>query len=293
MDMDPFQMMGWLEFPGTYALAATDQKQTTGEDIPAGLLICSVSGQSLIIDWLCVSVNYRMQGVGEQLLLKAVEMAKNAGFQTIKAYINEEYGRELICHGQEQYFKERLFEQERKLAGEWFTDLRTLAAHPFFRHNQQTRKSGSSIISFRKLTTQKIRDGIAALAAMHETAVLYDMSHGIGSCYDPDLSYFLMDGEQICGALVVQCITQYTQYSESATGENVLYPVLFDSGSEQDVYVLLWEAMQTALKKYTMDTEVRVVLTNDRYERLCTYLMPERWIPNKLLIANVARFGNV
>ena len=55
----------------------------------------------------------------------------------------------------------------------------------------------------------------------------------------------------------------------------------------------LLEAMRTALTKYPPDTRVRVVLTNDRYERLCTYLMPGRRTENKLLIADVARFDNV
>ena len=293
VDMDPFQMMDWLEFPGTYALAATERNQTTGEDRPAGLMICSVNNQSLIIDWLCVSANYRMQGVGEQLLLKAFEMAKNAGFQTVKAYMNEEYGRDIVCHGQEQYFKERLFEQEQVLAGEWLTDLRTLETHPFFKQNHHKEKLSHKMLSFRKLPVAKIRESIACLVASQEAAVLYDMSNGIGNCYDPDLSFVLMDGERICGALVVQCIVQSTQYAGTDTGETVLYPVLFDSGSEQDVYVLLLEAMRTALTKYPPDTQVRVVLTNDRYERLCTYLMPRRRTANKLLIADVARLDNV
>lgn len=280
VDMDPLQMMDWLEFPNTFALIATDRMEPAGEDVPMGLMICSVFKQFLIIDWLCVNADHRMQGVGEQLLLKAFEMAKNAGYGSIKAYINEEYGRELVCDRQKQYFKERLFEQEQKLFGEWLTDLRTLLLHPFF-HRIGT--ASTRAVPFRRQSVTMIREGIAALANMRESAMLYDVNY-MGDCYDPDLSCFLMDGEHVCAGLIVQCVGHDDLHGSTAT----LYPTLFCAGSEQEVRTLLFTAMQAACEKYDLRTDVRIVLTSGRYERLCKYILPSAHIGNKLLIANVS-----
>lgn len=42
LDMDPLMMMHRLDFPNTFALIATLQNEEAGEDIPAGLMICSL-----------------------------------------------------------------------------------------------------------------------------------------------------------------------------------------------------------------------------------------------------------
>lgn len=42
LDMDPLMMMDRLDFPNTFALIATLQNEEAGEDIPAGLMICSL-----------------------------------------------------------------------------------------------------------------------------------------------------------------------------------------------------------------------------------------------------------
>ena len=48
----------------------------TGEELPAGLMICAKSDERLIIEWIYVAPSYRMQGIGEQLLVAAFDIAK-------------------------------------------------------------------------------------------------------------------------------------------------------------------------------------------------------------------------
>ncbi|MDD6037311.1 MAG: GNAT family N-acetyltransferase [bacterium] len=291
LDMDPFLMMDWLDFPNTFALIATEKKEASAADVPMGLMICSLYDRSLMIDWLCVAADYRMQGVGEQLLVKAFEIAKQAKLDSVRAYMQEGYGRSLVCKGQEQYFAERLFEQEQALFGEWITDLRTLQNQPLF-----SRRMGNTgnAIPFRKLTTPMIKEAIAVLAASKDTAMLYDMSCGGGDCYDPDLSFLLMDEKQIRGGLIVQCVRHKIGESNEKTGiaseEMILYPVLFHAESEHDVSALLCESMQAACAKYAPETDVRIILTHERYERLCAYVLPKVRTDNKLLVADVNAF---
>lgn len=288
LDMDPFLMMDRLEFPNTFALIAT--KQEGGDDIPAGLMICSLHRHSLCVDWLCVSGNYRMQGVGELLLSQAFSMAASAQLETVCAYVNDEYGRELICGNQENYFKERLFEQEKELYGEWMTDLRTLARQEFF----QRKPSPVQILPLRRLSTSLLRDDLLALQKMKETVSLYEIT-GLPENVDADVSCFLTDGEQVRGGLLVQCIrrTVFDGHTERtiAISEPVLYPVLFCATSMQDASTLLLSAMQAALAKYPGDTEVRIMLSTGLYQSFCNRILPkDQQFTNRLLLAKVSDY---
>lgn len=290
LDMDPLMMMDRLEFPNTFALIAIQQNETNGEDIPAGLMICSVHGKVLIIDWLCVSAQYRMQGIGEQLLINAFELAAQAGLENVCAYINQEYGRDAICQGEENYFKERLFHREQKLPGEWFTDLRTISSQPYF-----SRKGANlpQVISLRRLSVTMVRDGLASLAKMKETAMLYPMN-GNADALDADLSFLLLDGEKICGGLLVQCVTRAVPQLRSDVlvrpTENILYPVLFSVKSEPEARALLLACVQAALEKYDPDTDVHIILKTNIYEKLCNYILPYDRTENKILIADVSEY---
>lgn len=290
LDMDPLMMMDRLDFPNTFALIATLQNEEAGEDIPAGLMICSLQGRALIIEWLCVAAAFRMQGIGEQLLVSAFDMASEGKLENICAYINDEYGRELICAGQENYFRERLFDREQILPGEWITDLRTLVSRPFF---QQNPPASSQAVSLRKMSTSMIRDGMSTLAKMRESAMLY-APNGNMDLFDADLSFFLMDGEKLCGGLLVQCVKRSLPDVHADIPvywtENVLYPVLFGARSEAAASTLLLSSMKAATKKYALDTDVRVILKSSIYEKLCTYILPEKRTNNKLLIADVSEY---
>ncbi|MDD7643190.1 MAG: hypothetical protein PUK75_12095, partial [bacterium] len=206
------------------------------------------------------------------------------------AYINDEYGRELICAGQENYFRERLFDREQILPGEWITDLRTLVSRPFF---QQNPPASSQAVSLRKMSTSMIRDGMSTLAKMRESAMLYTLN-GSMDLFDADLSFFLMDGEKLCGGLLVQCVKRSLPDVHADIPvywtENVLYPVLFGARSEAAASTLLLSSMKAATKKYALDTDVHVILKSSIYEKLCTYILPEKRIHNKLLIADVSEY---
>lgn len=281
LDMDPLMKMDWLDFPNTFALAATTQQN--GSDIPLGLMICSTQAHRLVIDWLCVSAAHRMKGIGEQLLLEAFTIAKNAGFGVVAAYIDEAYGRRQICGNQEQYFKERSFGSEHPLGGEWIMDLRTLAAQPFFhqKKNHQTTGHIPQVLPLRRMSVTMIRDAVLDLQARPHTATLYDMD-GLADHFDPDLSFFLLDEGVLSGGFLVQCIGR----DAVTMTESSLYPVLLHAGTEQNIRALLFASLQAAAAKYDMDTDVHVVLTDRFYERACIHILPDRRIGNKLLISN-------
>lgn len=283
LDMDPMMKMDWLDFPNAFALAATTQQN--GSDIPLGLMICSTQAHRLIIDWLCVSAAHRMQGIGEQLLLEAFSIARKSGLGVVAAYINEEYGRGLVCRDQEQYFMDRSFDSVHPLCGEWLMNLRTLAAQPFFHQQKHQPDTGHvpQVVPLRKMSVAMIRDAVSDLQARPHTATLYDMD-GTADYFDPDLSFFLMEDGQVSGGFLVQCIRR----DAVTMTENILYPVLLHAETEQGIRALLFASLQAAVAKYDKDTDVHVVLTDWFYERACTHILPDRRISNKILISCIA-----
>lgn len=293
LDMDPLMMLERLEFPGSFALVAIEQNKRTQRDIPAGLMICSQWKDRLVIEWLYIAIQYRTQGIGEQLLLAAFQTAKQQNLPMLCAYINKDYGRELICPDEELFFKERLFQQEQQLPGEWFTDLRTLSMQPFFK-----RKATSlpQVVSLRKLSATMVRDAIAALANAKGADMLYSVA-GNSELFDSDLSFLIMDGNTVRAALLVQSVTRNLPEERNGVivrvSEDILYPALFYAKSEPDVTALLFASLQAANEKYTPDTNVQVILTSSTYSRLLTAILPTDQIENKLLIANVDDFEQI
>ena len=287
---DPLMMLDRLEFPDSFALVATMQDETTKEDIPAGLMICSFCENSLIIEWLCIAAKYRMQGIGEQMLLAVFDMAVQGNLPCVCAYFNHEYGRELICSGEEAYFKERLFRKEQALPGEWFTDLRTLSSNPFF--NGKTAGLPQPV-PLRKLTGPAVRNGIASLSKIKGTAMMYPAS-GHSELFDPDLSFLLFSDDKVCGGILVQCVSR--DLPEARQGvlvrmtANVLYPVLFCAGSLPDAQALLYASLQAANAKYDPDTDVHIIMGHDTYTKLVTAILPKNHTPSNLLMADVADY---
>lgn len=291
LDMDPFLMMERLEFPGSFALAALEEKEDIKGDLPAGLMICSLGEDRLMIEWLCVAAEFRTQGVGEQLLIAAFEAAERGGLQTVCAYMNQAYGRELVCPYEEQYLKERLFASGQELPGEWITDIRTMAAHPYLKQKPDIL---SQAYALRVLSAAKLREGIAVLAGMKTVAMLYPVS-GNSALFDPDLSFLLLRGDEVCGGVLVQSVVASGNeirgdVSTPVTQEYTLYPVLFCATSEREACFLLVNALQAAEKKYAPDTDIHVILRSSTYAPLLEKLLPGKRIQSSYLIAQVEEY---
>ena len=65
LNMDPLMMLRRADFPNRFVLGAFRMDESTGTDIPAGLLIGCMEEERLIVEWLCVAAEQRLNGVGE------------------------------------------------------------------------------------------------------------------------------------------------------------------------------------------------------------------------------------
>lgn len=288
LNMDPFYMMERLEFPGSFALAALTENETGTGEVPAGLMICTLKPDRLVIEWLCVAAAYRTKGIGEQLLIEAFESVQQGPVQTVCAYINRENLRERIYPEDEQYFKQRLFQERTDLPGEWLTDVRTIASLPYFKRKQE---EGFQAYPLRHLTGTKRSEVMAAFAGLDAIPTLYPLRAG-RDVLDQDLSLLLLQNGKPCGAFLVQCITSpvYEVHAGRVVKteeRQTLYPVMFYAGSEKAAGMLLSDVVREAERKYAPETAVRVILRDSNYAALMDKLVPDAHIDSWFLTAKL------
>lgn len=288
LDMDPLDKMELLEFPGAFALAAVVEQEETGADIPAGLTICRDTGESMIVHWLCVSEKYRRQGIGERLLAAVYDAAGKAGYPTVCAYLNHEYGRELICAGEETYLKDHFFTQTRPLAGEWVANIRTLKNADLLKGKAET--EAIRVISMRTLPQEERQAALRLLKKGTYAAGLYPPEEN-WKYLDADVSCLLWKNGKPAGALLLQSTARTTaqiwQESVSYYTGQVLYPVFLCMESVAGLKILLQTVLKQAEAKYGADSELHILMKKGTYAPLVERLLPDVRIENKLMIASV------
>ena len=293
LDLDPLMMMDRLEFPGAFALLAIESDEQTKDQLPAGLLIATAHEDLLVIDWLCVSAERRMQGIGEQLLVAAFEHAAKNDFVRIGVYMNDEYGRSDICAGEERFFRERLFREKQPLGGEWMIDIQALAMQLGLGNSmQETMKT----VFFRRLSVSQANGAVTKLLRMDSCTTLYPI-HAKERYYDPDLSVLLFDQEKnLIGGLLIQCVMRNTPRVKVGeivrTREHVLYLVLCCAPSDDEVRVMATAALKAALMKFKTAAQVHVILKDDRYAGVLEEVLGRLRVNNWLLTAQVEDYRN-
>lgn len=291
VDMDPFWMMERLELPGYFAMAATEFDEEENSELPAGLMIGEILSDKLIIEWIYVQNEFRNRGIAAQLLDAAFTIARKNNLPTVCAYLSEEWGRELVCPSEEVFLEAYGFGNRSSLAGEWLTNLRALSEQEYF---QQSTENLPIVTPLQQLISSQARTALDALAGK-EDAVMLCPINGQQALFDEELSFLLSSKGEIKGGILVKCLSR--NRNEVREGkvvllakEKVLYPVLLCASSESEQQALLSAALQAAMKKYAKDTEVHILLRDDRLDPFLKKLRLDDAIPCSMLSANVEEY---
>ena len=291
VDMDPFWMMERLELPGYFAMAAAEFDEEENSELPAGLMIGEILSDKLIIEWIYVQNEFRNRGIAAQLLDAAFTIARKNNLPTVCAYLSEEWGRELVCPSEEVFLEAYGFGNRSSLAGEWLTNLRALSEQEYF---QQSTDNLPIVTPLQQLISSQARTALDALAGK-EDAVMLCPINGQQALFDEELSFLLSSKGEIKGGILVKCLSR--NRNEVREGkvvllakEKVLYPVLLCASSESEQQALLSAALQAAMKKYAKDTEVHILLRDDRLDPFLKKLRLDDAIPCSMLSANVEEY---
>ena len=183
------------------------------------------------------------------------------------------------------------FGNRSSLAGEWLTNLQALSEQEDF---QQPTDDLPIVTPLQQLTRSQAKTALDTLAGKEDAAMLCPIN-GQQASFDEELSFLLSSKGEIKGGILVKCLSR--NRNEVRDGkvvllakEKVLYPVLLCASSESEQQALLSAALQAAMKKYAKDTEVHILLRDDRLDPFLKKLRLDDAIPCSMLSANVEEY---
>ena len=107
--LDPYNMLELGRLPDRVCLGSVQRGENGLNDIPAGLMVCRLMKDALVIEWIYVDGSCRYQCIGAGLMRRAFEEAQKRGFEDIYAYIVPTDKRSVICSGEKEFLKDYYF----------------------------------------------------------------------------------------------------------------------------------------------------------------------------------------
>lgn len=278
-DLDPLMMLPRGNFGYSVSIGAFEKDETTGCDVPAGLMVFTRRIDTLLIEWLYVAPQFRCKGIACELIEYALRFAIKDGIRKIGAYFYDDPLRKELCPNEKDFFKDKGFTDSGKCGGEWFTDVKTILAN--LEESDDT--EDINIISMKTMSVKRARSCIEELISDPYTAKLYSIEGLIESFegtlvqYDEDLSFVVVDkNEKTVGGIFFE--------NESDT----LYPVCFNAHNEKTATKLMTTAMRAASKKYGQDMPVWIILYVDKYLGVMDRLIPIGKATSSIMTVDVA-----
>ncbi len=253
--LDPFERLVILDNPCGFALACiTDEKK---EPMPAGLLVGTVTGDVITIDWIAVNPFLQGKGIGEKLLLTVYDMADAGKIENICAVISEDYEREDFSKGGGSYFEEHLFEYGEKAFGDFVLSLSELARLPYFKQDSARLPKPTTLSSF---SVDEINGILEKLFSIKGAVSLSEPGYMI-DVIDPELGFVFMDGDEPYGGFLVQEAGDY------------LMPVYYFAESDREGAALILASFEKALSKYK-GRDVLILQREKENYKLLSDIMP-------------------
>lgn len=284
-NMDPWNYLERLELPSYFALGVMEESKNKKEEIPAGYVICKIHEEGLMIEWLYVNKAFRMQGIGEALLICLYELAEKNGYRKLYACFHMEDGRSEFYPQEEQYFAERLFEPYPSCAKDILMNLQTLETLPFF---QQKAEIKHKMYPLSVIDLDKLKCDIKELATRQDAMKLYDIE-GKGHLFDENISVLMYENDRVCGAALYQTVRS-TGNSSGKNERVVIYPVYIYSELIEDEKNLLYCTLLLANKKYKKDTDVRILIRSEKGIQLLETIVHAQSEKSRMMIADVATY---
>lgn len=234
-ELDPFFMLERTVLPEYFAYTAAIPGSGKDEDLPVGLLVGSLSWDTMYVNWLFVAEGYRGEGVGEMLLVQAIKSAGEADISNVIACFDSRSDRDEICFQEEEYFKEREFLEWVPLADEWESYAKLI-----LERCSKNPDDKMKLESFSELPEEDRNDIIRECLGTPEGLKLvpYSMEN-----IDPDICF-------------------YSEYKGKgvaiifAGAENAVFPLFLSDTNDKEKDALLIAAATAIKKKYGPETLV-------------------------------------
>ena len=240
--LDPFDRLSFLSMPYGFAIGAflEDEDSMT----PAGIMVGCASEEFLSVEWLAVDPDYRFQGIGEELLIKAFQLADVGNIPVLYVPMLPDFKKEIATQNAKSYFEERLFTDKETIGADEFCQLVELTDSGIMKNDSDVR---NSISGFSGIPRAKIKETIDKLCMIDTATYTYSPDLFSGKL-DTDLCFVSASGSDIEGALL------------TAKFDNIVSPVYYYAKSEKIGDALIREAIRAAENKYGMACNVMITM---------------------------------
>ena len=256
--MDPYERVRLISLPFCFAIGAI--KDEGEEKVPAGLLVASMSNETLIVEWLAVTPEYQWNGIGENLLCKAFQIALGNGISTVQTVIMPEYEKEVALKDAEEYFRERLFTGKTEIGGDIEFMLSEAANASFLKKDNEKEGACRFLSDF---TTAERKNIINKLSLIDNAAYTYSPELFIHAL-DTDISVVCLTGSTLEGGILI------------CTADNTIYPLYIYAKSEAVSEAMMKTAIISAEMKYGRESTVFLMMRQAGTENTAEKLIGRR-----------------
>ena len=243
--LDPYEKLRLLTLPMGLAMGVL--KNEEGKVKPVGLLVATVSEETIIIEWMAVDPEHRWRGIGEEMLYRMFRIAEDADLSTLSVAVMPEYGKERMLRGAEKYFAERLFTTEHSIGGDAEITLGELSDGPIVKNPP---KEQPGILSLSEMNGQERWECIKRLAALDNATYTFSPKI-INAALDTACSVLCKNNASLEGGLLV-CFAGDT-----------LYPLYHYAKNGSVSAAMIARAVTVAEKKYGPNRMVSLMMRQE------------------------------
>lgn len=271
--LDPFGYLDHITLPGYFAIGQLEEDEDI-TNMVSGLMICVCAEDAIVIEWLCVDPGRKSMGRGEGLLLQAYEIANDLDKRRLCVLMSSHMELGSVCNNAKSFFEERLFEKEESLIGEWNVVLDSLGRSEWLSRTGKLPETRS----VRDVPPGVLFSFLNSIPEYGEAYKASLMGEVDLRTIEPSLSRVIMDGEEVCGMLLVQ------------KAEDGLWPLFLYVESDNETKALIRDSYKAAHRSFAADTDVWVRIRSKEVGELLESLVPKKITNRYLLVANVSDF---
>ena len=269
VSMDPFERRDMLTLPGSFGLGAFMEEEK--EDIPAGLILCSMEEDRCVIDWIYTAPDYRGEGIASELMYLAFLEARARGLSEVAACISDEYEDNELEWDTWGFFDNEVFSEVEEGGSVLRLKYEDLGKKLLKEEKLNAKAAGDKeILTLGELTAPELKEAAMQLKKKFDGNTYVSVDRALSVAH-PGLSILMKTGNKVTGALLIRKAgnTWYPFYLEAPGQEEKEHLVRAAFFHSEEVCHLKENIEIRIRKPVTGKVLHQLDLPGDEYEITC------------------------
>ncbi len=268
--MNHLMIMGRCAFPDRVCLAAISQIEESDKYEPVGVMVCQITKDNYIVEWIYVRGDMRHEGVGKLLMSYAFKSAEIKGFNKLKLLVDDNEFRKNACPLEADFLNDYAFTQDQSIEGEWTADVKSCLLSPVFKDRTSFLKTRS----FGELKPEVQSEQFGMLSVDFDAFMMNDFGSE-GKNVDMDLSQVYYKDGEIEGVLLVKDTV------------DKVYITAISSTDDEGLKSMFYEILIKAKNKYGEDKMISLLKSARKYDSLFNEIKPDGKIGARLYSTSI------